>query len=143
MSVIVDASVVVKWFVRENLHEAARALLENHGGDLEAPDLLMTEVANIAWKKAARGEIGHAQAVAIPQGILETITVFHSSADRVGRALEIALRLGHPVYDCQYLACAEAVDGLVVTADKRLMRAVEGTEFSARVALLDDGISRQ
>ena len=34
-------------------------------------------------------------------------------------ALAIAVELGHPVYDCLYLACAESADATLVTADDR------------------------
>ena len=37
----------------------------------------------------------------------------------VERAARIALELDHPIYDCLYLACAEATDSAVITADRR------------------------
>jgi len=40
------------------------------------------------------------------------------------RAAAIALALDHPVYDCFYLALAEARDAPMVTADRRLLRRV-------------------
>lgn len=136
MSLIIDASVAVKWFVRENLHDEALKLLDKHAGDLEAPDFLLMEVANVAWKKTVRHEITPDHARAIPVAAREFITVFHPSIDLVPRAMEIALLLSHPVYDCLYLACAEAVDAVFVTADQRFFRAIEETEFSARGAFL-------
>ena len=48
--VVVDSSVVIKWFVAEVLTpEAIR--LRDSGRPLHAPALLDVEVANIAWKK--------------------------------------------------------------------------------------------
>jgi predicted nucleic acid-binding protein len=38
------------------------------------------------------------------------------------RAMGLARRLGHPVYDCVYLALAEREDARFVTADQRLLR---------------------
>jgi len=121
---IVDASVAAKWFVRETLHDQARTLLHDHGDDLEAPDLLLTEVANIVWKKVRRDEIIPEQARAILPEVRASIAAFHASTDLVERALEIAVALRHPVYDCLYLACAEATDRLLVTADEKLVAAV-------------------
>ena len=55
------------------------------------------------------------------------------------RALEIALQLGHLVYDCVYLALAERIGRRLVTADGRLLRAVHAKEHAARVVALDAG----
>jgi len=65
---IIDASVAAKWFFREPLADHARDLL-SHEATLEAPDFLVTEVTNIAWKKVIRGEIAHAQAQLAAAGI--------------------------------------------------------------------------
>ena len=56
---VVDASVVVKWFVPEVHSDAARRLLTlSH--EYFAPDLLFAETANTIWKKIRRGEpLGH------------------------------------------------------------------------------------
>jgi len=143
VSLIIDACVAVKWFVRENLHDEALKLLDKHAGDLEAPDFLLLEVANVVWKKTVRHEITPDHARTIPGAAREFITVLHPSIDLVPRAIEIALLLDHPVYDCHYLACAEAADVIVITADKRFVRAVEGTEFSSRVAFLGEDMPGQ
>ena len=53
---VVDASVVVKWFVPEIHSQAARRLLIlSHA--YFAPDLLFAETANAIWKKIRRGEL--------------------------------------------------------------------------------------
>jgi antitoxin FitA len=49
---VVDASVVIKWFVDEVHAEAARRLPEDQY-ELFAPDLLWLEYGNILWKKSA------------------------------------------------------------------------------------------
>jgi len=61
MSLVIDASVAIKWFIEEELHRAALDLLDRPG-DRHAPDLLVAEVANIAWRKRVQGEIGDGQA---------------------------------------------------------------------------------
>lgn len=128
MNLIVDASVAIKWFVTENLHEEARSLL-GKGHDFYAPDLLVAELANAVWKKVRRKEIDDRQAREIALACLDGPELLRS-ADLVDRALQIAFELGHPVYDCLYLACAEAMGGMVVTADKRFHDAVRASEFS-------------
>ena len=50
-----------------------------------------------------------------------------SSAAALARALD------HPVYDCFYLALAEAENVPLVTADRRLMAALRTTPLAGRV----------
>lgn len=57
---VVDASVVIKWFVPENYSEYADRLL-NNSYNLLVPDLLIAEVCNILWKKVRLGQISLAE----------------------------------------------------------------------------------
>ena len=43
-------------------------------------------------------------------------------ANLIERAARVAVDIGHPVYDCLYLACAEATDSTVITADGPLAK---------------------
>ena len=138
MILVIDASVAMKWFVRENLHEQALLLLSDHADDLQAPDFILTEVTHIAWKKVLRNEISQEQARVIPTDLRRYILSFHPSADLVDGALDIALSRHHTVYDCLYIACAEAIGGVLITADKKLHKAIEGTGFERLVRYLGD-----
>lgn len=135
MILVVDASVVIKWFVRETLHSEATAMLAGSDG-LYAPDLLLSEVANIAWKKAVRQEIAPQQAARIAAACLDGVPSIVPSIGLVERALQMALSLAHPVYDCLYLACAETIGGVLVTADEEFCRKVRQTALAPRVRLL-------
>jgi predicted nucleic acid-binding protein len=53
VTIIIDASVALKWVIEEDGSEAAGALLL--GEPLAAPDFLMVECANVLWAKARRG----------------------------------------------------------------------------------------
>jgi predicted nucleic acid-binding protein len=55
MALIVDASVAIKWFIDEPGSEVARRLWRDEP-DLLAPDLLVPEVCNAAWRKVRLGE---------------------------------------------------------------------------------------
>jgi predicted nucleic acid-binding protein len=54
-TLVVDASVAVKWVVEEPRTE--EALLLRATSRLLAPDLLVAECANILWKKVQRQEL--------------------------------------------------------------------------------------
>jgi len=132
MSFVIDASVAIKWFVREKGHEEARRLLEKPE-TLHAPDLLVPELTNVAWKKAMRGEIGRDHAVAIARVIRSGALMLYSSALFHERALELAFALDHPVYDCIYLACAEALGGTFITADLAFVEAAKRAGLTAQL----------
>ena len=119
MNLTVDASVVVKWFVREPLYDEARLLLE-YPHDFQAPDILLAEFGNTIWKKFRRGEVAFLQPYMGELLELDEVIDLHPVGEQVTRAVQIAGELNHPVYDCLYLACGEATGSTVVTADRRL-----------------------
>jgi predicted nucleic acid-binding protein len=138
MMLVADASVVIKWFVREELHAEATALLVGEN-ELYAPDLLLSEIANVAWKKTVRGEIHAPQATQIVAACLEGVPSILPSANFVERALQMALALDHSVYDCLYLACAEMIGGVLVTSDVAFCRQVQRTAWTPFVRRLGSG----
>lgn len=118
MIIVVDASVVVKWFVKEAGHAQALSLIEREF-EIAAPDLIFAEAANVLWKKLRMGEVtteqGEVACSTMPDFFAEVIP----SQALLGPAFGFAQRLDHPVYDCLYLACAErlAVSLLRATTD--------------------------
>ena len=54
MTLVVDASVACRWFVEEEGSVQAEALLTGDEG-LVAPDLIIAEVCNAAWRKLRTG----------------------------------------------------------------------------------------
>jgi predicted nucleic acid-binding protein len=135
VTVVVDASVAIKWFVRESLHREALRLLDKPE-DLHAPDLIAAEVTNIAWKKVRLGEVRREQATEIAGAIRQGSPLLYPVALYIERALEIAFALDHPVYDSLYIACAEALDGMLITADDKLYRSAQKAGFERRVMRL-------
>ena len=119
MRLTVDASVVVKWFVPEVLADEARLLLE-YPHEFQAPDILLAEFGNTIWKKFRRGEVSFLRPYMDELLELDEVIDLHPVGEQVTRAVQIAGELEHPVYDCLYLACAEATGSPVVTADRRL-----------------------
>ncbi len=117
MKLTVDASIVVKWYVAET-HSGDARLLLSHRLERFAPEFLLVEFANTVWKKARRGEIAdpYPYLGEIPE-IREAIDLL-PDADLVERAAGLAAKLDHPVYDCLYLACAEATGSALITANR-------------------------
>lgn len=134
MTLIVDTSVALKWAVAEEGSDRAASFL---GSDLVAPELLLSELGNALWKKVRKREIDAIQAAAAFAEIEACLPIV-STVPVSGRALEIALTLGHPVYDCLYLALAEVTGWKILTADRRLIANCRDTEFAALLVSLDD-----
>ena len=131
MNLVIDASVAIKWFVEEDTSALAASLL-TESELLHAPDFLLIELANIAWKKVLRGDISVEHAQLISARAREPFVSLHPAAALHERALEIAIELQHPVYDCMYLACAELIeDGCLVSADRRFYDTVAAGRYSA------------
>ena len=131
---IVDASVAVKWVVDEPDAEAAEALLEQR---LAAPTLWLAEAANALWTKCRRKDITE-QEVHDGCRMLAQAPVTRIELDPLlPTAARLALELGHPVYDCFYLAAAQLRDTYLITADRRFARRVANHgEHAPRVRLL-------
>ena len=136
MKWVVDASVAAKWLAPEPDSPLAEALLDD---DLIVPDLLFAEVGNILWKKHLRGEMDDAATRIGARWLLQAPLLVHDSASLLADALDMALRLKHPAYDCFYLALAQRVDAPLITADRRLharCQAVDAAGLGERVKLL-------
>ena len=120
---VVDASVVIKWFLPEVHSEAARRLLEQDHEYL-APDLLFAETANTIWKKMRRGELSPGQGERLVTDLgtiaVETVPVRTLASD----ACSLAATTGRSVYDALYLALALRLDTQMITADERLVSAL-------------------
>lgn len=135
MSWVVDASVAVKWVVPEGLSDNADRILASEE-ELLAPDLLLVEAANALWKKVRRHELSPGEADRALGVILSSGLVIRPTRPLLTRALVMAVRLQHPVYDCVYLALAERERAALVTADERLAGAVVRRRLKVRVRTL-------
>ena len=127
--VVVDANVVVKWFVDEAGADRASAF---RSGAMVAPDLVFAEVGNALWKLQRKGVLTAAdyweavQALRVaPIGVVSVLELLPSAA-------RLALELDHPLHDCFYLALAMREGAPLVTANQRLL-AVAGPRFGGFV----------
>lgn len=132
MMLVVDASVVAKWFFPEDHSAESRRLLST-GRALLAPDLLWSEVGNIVWKRVRRGELESEEAAQVVADLIRMPLSITSTQVLLASALEIAIATDRTVYDCTYLALAIDRKCRFVTADERLVNALARTPFAGHV----------
>ena len=116
---VVDASVVVKWLVAEEWSEESSRLLET-GMTLMAPELIFAEVSNALWAMHRRRDITATDLADATDALKSAPVAVPVSMRRLAAAAtRLAVDLGHPAYDCFYLALALQEQYPVVTADSR------------------------
>jgi len=101
--IVVDASVALKWVLDEPGSEAAVALRDR---ELIAPALWLAEAANALWRHARAGEISDDEAAVYFSELLQAPVASLPIEQHLEPALKLAIEIGHPVYDCIYLARA-------------------------------------
>lgn len=122
--VVLDASVAAKLFIDEDDADRARALLD-HPTLFRAPDLIFAELANVAVKRVRRGEIPDELAEEMMRQAPGVIAEAASNATLMQGAYRLARDHGLSAYDAAYLALAQALGTVVVTADLRLAERAE------------------
>jgi predicted nucleic acid-binding protein len=135
VTIVVDSSVVLKWVVEEEDSDRALRLV---GLPLVAPDLVRAELANALWKKVRiRNELSEEQA---RRGLSRASIGLRlvPSAPLADRALQIGVELSHPVYDCFFLALAEELDVMLITADRRFLDRLRDSPFGSRAVALEE-----
>lgn len=141
MNLVVDASVLIKFFIPEVLWEKAEQLnARASGGDLTllAPDLIFAEVGNIIWKKHRLKELTRSEAEEITEAIVSLPLKIEASKTLLPLAVDVGLAYGITVYDAFYVSLAKVHETTLVTADRKLVEIAGKTDFKKHVAWLVD-----
>ena len=133
--VVVDASVALKWAIREMDSPQAIALLHT-GQRMLVPSLFHSEVTNVLWKRSrhsdpaeriteddARDGLALVLAVSVEIVPSESLAV---------PALDLALETGCAAYDCEYLVLALQENAILVTADRKFWTRIQRRSTYAR-----------
>ena len=126
-SLVVDASVAVKWFNPEEDREAAILLRDEHARGkvrISAPLLLVWEVANGLRYSAEAGTDFVQQAL---RDLWDLGIAFHApDPEWMSDAVGIAFDGGLTLYDASYLALARHLGTLCYAADDKMIQKAPG-----------------
>jgi len=136
---VIDASVVIKWYVPEGDFSSARALRTTET-QLAVPDLFFVEMSNILWKFVRRGEMVPSRAIEIIEEIAGSPFVTFSNQSLAKDALDLAVATGLSAYDASYVALAMRIDKIFITADGKLFQKLTGTPSANQVRLLAEPV---
>lgn len=134
---VVDASVAIKWYVPE-IYEQEATRVQQSGDELPAPELILPEFGNIAWKKVARREITEKEGQKIVTEFSKTKLVLHPHAAIIKSAFTGAMMTNQTVYDWTYLALALSLGCEYVTADERFYKVLEKTKLKKHLLWIGD-----
>jgi len=135
--IVVDASVVLKWFLDEPGSAEARGLLSG-AYCLAVPDLVYAEVGNVLWKRERRHEITVDEGEQVLEALASVPWSVHPASSLAAAAFRIATRVGCTMYDGLYVALAVDRDARLITADEELQGRVVGTPLAAHLRRLAD-----
>lgn len=122
---LLDASAVIPLFTEEAATTSARRAVA--GCELcLGLDLTVAEIANGFWRKKRLGLFSADQArlaVREAQALFQRIVL---TGPLMTAALDLAIRLDHPVYDCLYAVAAQREGARLITADRRFADRLAG-----------------
>jgi predicted nucleic acid-binding protein len=137
---VLDASVVLKWFVNEADSGLALKLREEfYAGEREivAPDLLLFEIANALRYNPSFSTKEIQEALDTLFGI--GIGIITPTFSLLSKTVELAEKFDLTCYDASYLALAEDLGFEFITADERFYRkVVKSNKLKVSLRLLAD-----
>ncbi len=122
---VIDSSVLVKYFSREEGWERARKYVVEGAITL---DLAVKELSNALWKKVLRNEIDPELAIEIIEDIIrEKPLIIEEETKYLVEALQYSIKYKITIYDALFIVLAKNKNLELVTADKKQAEVAEET----------------
>lgn len=130
--IIVDASVAIKWYVRDEIDadKAIAMLIDYENGRIKfvVPNLFYYETANAVNTAASRKRITEDEGQSIIKDLLLMDLIAIADVKLIPIAYIYARQYKISVYDASYLAAAKEHNAPIYTADRRFYDAVKSKE---------------
>ena len=128
---VLDASVVLKWFLQEKDTESALNLKQKYLAryyNLAFPDLILYELPNaLRYNKSFSA---HTAYEAIENLISLGVDIVVPTTSMIRNALEIAYKKNITFYDAAYVSLAQGLGYDFITADEKLYRRIKDLHFA-------------
>ena len=119
-TLVLDASVIVKWFLHEENSDKARIIrskLENGDISIIIPELLFLEISNsLRYNKIKEKNILIANKILFDADF----EIVHLNEEIMLKTIENSVKHGITIYDALYVTLAQASGTFLITADKGL-----------------------
>jgi len=133
-AIVLDASVIIKWFTKEEKRDSALEIREkyiNKQIEIIIPDLILYEISNALRFNPNFSEEDISEAIySIFNMDMNIIT---PTQEIINEAIKISYSYKTSVYDAIYIALAKIVDSDFITADNKLY---EKTKEISNICLL-------
>lgn len=131
---ILDTSVAIALVADESRSRASADAVAGH--DLVVPDVFWGESSNALVRKVRLGMLTSDDALDA-YALLRRLVARTLATEPLGRtAIPLALDLGHPVYDCFFLAAAIIHDAPLLTADREFHARAVAAGYGQHVVLV-------
>ena len=124
MDIVLDASVVIKWFKDEDEKYVDSALSiqdRKRLGDVEiiVPDLIFLEVLNAFLTKK---DFNREDITTIKESLVKmNMKIVHPGSKLLGETINIAVKNSLTFYDSLYIATADTNDAILYTEDTKIL----------------------
>jgi predicted nucleic acid-binding protein len=143
MNLVLDASVVIKWYIYEDLLEPALRLKEkirDGTTSVAVPRFFFVETANVLWKRVIlrKDDLKRSDAKGIFSRILDLPLHVLEDDEILLRALDLSMDHALSIYDGMYLASALRFKATLITADAVLVKRLAGSAMAHHIKYLGD-----
>ena len=105
---------------------------------LHVPAFFHLEIGNVLSKRIRRDELASGEGEVILKELQRVPLQKHSNERLITPAFALAVQTKRSFYDCLYLALAEAIDGQVVTADRKFCSSLAASHYAKRMLWVED-----
>ena len=127
-TLILDSSVIAKWFFAKNDSDNALIIKEKFTDkkiSLSVPLLLYYEINNLLKTAVKKYRIDEQDAIKVYKAFLQLNFISYSSEFLLEKTLEIAIKYDISSYDATYVALSEYLQVQFLTADQKLLEKVQ------------------
>ena len=140
-AIVVDATVIVKWYLQEIYTDECLVVLER-APRIATVDLVFAQLASSLWKRARQGEVSAEQARRILANLARLPIEYAPISTLAPAAMELAAVTSRTFNDSLYLVLAMREKTKLITADHRWHNLLSTGKLKSYVELVSDTARR-